>query len=272
MLALSTGVGVVLLVLGAIFVIAAGGNLVLRGRWKEAGPDIPHAMKPGPADAALETPLLQRLQGWSVLLVAFMAIWIPLNWLREPSVNLQQEQAQEAAKIERGRLEVLLFSSESNQLGVGCVRCHGPELRGGVVQSGVNPDGSPRYIHPANLTTVCGGPNTGHPLIHNVEDIRTTIMFGRLAAGMPSWSVKGQGALDDQQIDDLVQYLVSLNRKTVPYSQNVCINPNAPGYVIPPLVPGAPTAAPSASPSGGGASASPSAGASASSSPSPSGG
>ena len=27
-----------------------------------------------------------------------------------------------------------------------------------------NPDGSPRYIHPANLTTVCGGPNTGHGL------------------------------------------------------------------------------------------------------------
>src|SRR5712691_9844068 len=234
MLALSDRAGVVILLggVGILFVAAAFASLQRARSRRERAPDIPNAIKPGPADAALETPLLQKLQGWAVILVAFMAIWIPFNWLREPSVNVQQERDQEAAKIARGRLEVLLFSSESNQLGIGCVRCHGPDLNGGVVQSGVNPDGSPRYIHPANLTTVCGGPNTGHPLIHNSEDIRTTIMFGRLAAGMPSWSIKGQGALDDQQIDDLVQYLISINRKTVPFAENVCINPNAPGYMV----------------------------------------
>src|SRR3989442_1664706 len=112
MLALSTAVGVALLVLGGIFVVVAGGGLALRGRSREAGPDIPRAMRPGPADGALETPLLQKLQGWAVVLVAFSAIWIPLNWLREPSLNLQQERAQEAAKIERGHEETLYFSEE----------------------------------------------------------------------------------------------------------------------------------------------------------------
>lgn len=232
MLALSTGIGVALLVLGGIFVAVAGGTLVLRGRQKETGPDIPSGMRPGPADAALETPLLHKLQGWAVILVAFSALWIPLNWLREPSQNLAQERTQEAQKIERGHDEILYFSEE-NQLGVGCIRCHGPELRGGVIQSGANPDGSPRYIHPANLTTVCGGPNTDHGLIHNVEDIRLTLAQGRVAAGMPSWGIRYAGALDDQQIDDLVQYIVSINRETVPFATNVCVNPKAPGYIIP---------------------------------------
>lgn len=217
MLALSTGVGVALLVLGGILVVVAGGVLLARGRTRETQLDIPTAMRPGPADAALETPLLHKLQGWAVILVAFSAIWIPLNWLREPGENLKQERAQEAAKIERGHEETLYFSEE-NQLGFGCIRCHGPELHGGVVQSGVNPDGSPRFIYPLNLTLACN---------HlTVDQIRTTIEQGRIAAGMPSWSIKYSGAMDDQQVDDLVQYIVSLNRKTVPFSQNKCTNPD----------------------------------------------
>jgi mono/diheme cytochrome c family protein len=215
-LALSTAVGVALLVLGGILVVVAGGVLLARGRTRDTQLDIPTAMRPGPADAALETPLLHKLQGWAVLLVAFSAIWIPLNWLREPGENLTQERAQEAAKIERGHEETLYFSEE-NQLGFGCIRCHGPELHGGVVQSGVNADGSPRFIYPLNLTLACN---------HlTVDQIRSTIEEGRIAQGMPSWSIKFSGAMDDQQIDDLVQYIVSLNQKTVPFSQNKCTNP-----------------------------------------------
>ena len=217
MLALSTAAGVALLVLGGILVVVAGGILLVRGRSRPSKLDIPTAMRPGPADAALETPLLNKLQGWAVILVAFSAIWIPLNWLREPSENLKQERAQEAAKVERGHEETLYFSEE-NQLGFGCIRCHGPALHGGVVQSGVNPDGSPRFIYPLNLTTVCSR--------LTVDQIRSTIEEGRISAGMPSWSIKFSGAMDDQQIDDLVEYLVSINRKTVPFDQNKCINPN----------------------------------------------
>ena len=220
MLALTTAVGVALLVLGGVFVVVAGGLLLARGRSRPSELDIPSAMRPGPADAALETPLLHKLQGWAVILVAFSAIWIPLNWLREPSENLAQERTQEAQKIERGHEETLYFSEE-NQLGFGCIRCHGPELHGGVVQSGVNPDGSPRFIYPLNLTIAC---------THlTVDEIRSTIEEGRIAQGMPSWSIKFSGAMDDQQIDDLVQYIVSLNRKTVPFSENKCINPNLMG-------------------------------------------
>jgi mono/diheme cytochrome c family protein len=121
---------------------------------------------------------------------------------------------------------VQLFSEE-NQAGVGCVRCHGPELRGGIILNGALPDGSPKYAYPPNLTTVCGGPNTNHALILSLDDIYTTIEQGRIDAGMPSWSIKYAGALDDQQIEDIVQYLVYINAKNVPFAQNVCLNKDA---------------------------------------------
>ncbi len=44
---------------------------------------------------------------------------------------------------------------------------------------------------------------------------------------MPSWSIRYQGALDDQQINDLVNYLVDMSSENVPFEQNVCLNPDA---------------------------------------------
>lgn len=219
MLALSDTVGVILLVLGGFFVVAAAAALILRSRvTREPSPDIPPAMEPGPSDPALETPLLQKLQGWGVLLVAFFAIWLPYNWLIEPSTNLEQDKALKTEAIERGRRSVELFSEE-NQLGVGCVRCHGPELRGGVIASGTG------YAYPPDLTTVCGGPSSGHPLIKSLADIYTTIEQGR--GVMPSWSIRYLGALDDQQINDIVNYLVFVSSKNVPFEDNICTNPDA---------------------------------------------
>jgi mono/diheme cytochrome c family protein len=234
MLALSDTAGVILLVLGIVFVVAAVVALVLRSRvTHEPAPDIPPSMEPGPSDPALETPLLQKLQGWGVVLVAFFVVWLPYNWLIEPSTNLEQEKALRTEAIERGRRSVELFSEE-NQLGVGCVRCHGPELRGGVIPFGTG------WAYPPNLTTICGGPSTGHELIKSLTDIQDTIMQGRLNTAMPSWSIRYQGALDDQQINDIVNYLVFMSSKNVPEKDNICTNPDAVKAVN----------SPSASPSG----------------------
>jgi mono/diheme cytochrome c family protein len=220
MLASGSTAGIVLLILGVILVATATAALVLRSRTKERHADIPDAMRPGPADPALESKLLTKLQGWGLVLVAFMAVWIPIVWVREPSQNLAQEEALKTAAITRGHLATLPFT-EDNQLGVGCVRCHGPELRGGVIQSG---DG---YAYPPNLTTICAGPfaNPPHSAIFSTDDIVQVIEEGRNA--MPSWSIRYQGALDDQQINDLMNYLVWMSSKNVPYKDNVCLNPDA---------------------------------------------
>ena len=218
MLALTTAAGIGLAIAGALITVAAIAGLALRQRTRETGPDIPEALKPGPSDAALETPLLQKLQGWSVVMLAFFVIWIPATWIFEPSTNLNQEADLKIEAIDRGSRAVQLFSEE-NQLGVGCVRCHGPDLTGGIIQSGTT------FAFPPNLTTICGGATTGHPAIYSIDDIYQVISEGRNV--MPSWSIRFEGALDDQQINDIVVYLVDLSSENVPFKDNVCINEEA---------------------------------------------
>ncbi|HET6776857.1 MAG TPA: cytochrome c [Actinomycetota bacterium] len=218
MLALSTAAGIGLAIAGALITVAAIAGLALRQRTRETGPDIPDALKPGPSDAALETPLLQKLQGWSVVMLAFFVVWLPATWIFEPSTNLNQEHELKELALDRGERAVLPFSEE-NQLGVGCVRCHGPDLTGGIIQTGAT------FAFPPDLTTVCGGASTGHPAIYSIEDIYQVISEGRGA--MPSWSIRFDGALDDQQINDIVVYLVDLSSENVPFEQNVCLNEEA---------------------------------------------
>ncbi len=225
MVGLTRAQGIILAVGGAVFLLVAGAALLSRGRPRRVeAPEIPGAMRPGPSDQDLETPLLHKLQGWGVLLVGFFAIWLPLTLVLEPSTNLDQERALLTESIARGERSVLLFSEE-NQGGVGCVRCHGPELRGSLIPNTASP-GAGAIVTP-NLTTVCGGPWTGHPRIYSLDDVYATIERGR-APVMPSWSIRYAGALDDQQINDIVNYVVSIQDEAqVPFERNVCINPDA---------------------------------------------
>jgi len=202
-----------------------------KGHVKPRGaPDIPPAMQPAPSDADLEKSRLEKLQGYGVAFVVLFAVLLPLVWLKEPANNQAQEDALLQQSIERGAQSVQLFSEE-NQLGVGCVRCHGdnPVLGGGVnLYNGVRVNVPP-------LNTVCAGPNIPiHSAIHNIDDVRQTIMRGRAETDMPSWSVRFQGALDDQQIQDILNYIVSIqDPKQVKPSWNVCTNTKAKGYVPP---------------------------------------
>jgi mono/diheme cytochrome c family protein len=215
----------------AVVAFLAGLAYISQGRRRSRGrPDIPPAMQPGPSDPDLEKPRLEALQGWALVGILFLAIWIPVAWLFEPSSNLNQEKALFSESVERGRQTTELYS-ESNQFGVSCVRCHGenPPLGGGL--NLYNGD----LVTVPNLRTVCGGPNIPpHGAIHNLTDLRNTIMQGRPGTDMPSWSVRFAGALDDQQIQDIVNYIVSI--QDVPKNQNVCTNIKAKGY-LPPVEP-----------------------------------
>ena len=219
MLAETNYIGIAIIALGALLVLVSVGALALRNRVRGRAAEIPAAMRPGPSDAALEAPLFHKLQGWGVLLLAFFVLWFPITWLLEPSTNMSQDQELIDLAHERGALAVEPFSEE-NQLGVGCVRCHGPELRGGVIQAGEG------FAYPPNLTDICeGNLNGAHPAIASVDDIYQVIEEGRNA--MPSWSIRYAGALTDQQINDIVVYLIDMSSENVPFENNVCLNPDA---------------------------------------------
>jgi mono/diheme cytochrome c family protein len=203
------------LLLGAVF-IGGAAYAMYRRPARPGTPDIPPAMKPGPSDPELERPRLERMQAWGIVLVAFLAIWMPVVWLAEPSANRTDIENQISTSIANGANSVQL-GTQTNPAGFGCVRCHGSDLGGGFnLYNG-------QVVTVPNLQTVCGGPNFGHPLIHGLSDIINTIAQGRTGTDMPSWSVQFAGPLDDAQINDIVNYILSIQK--VPAAKNLCLNP-----------------------------------------------
>jgi len=216
-LGLSAGGAVLIGVASAVAVLlVVGAASAAMRRPRRRGPDIPPGMRPGPSDADLERPLLEKLYAWGVVMIVVMALWIPGVFVRENVTNKEDTQNLVAASVERGHLTTLP-GTEENQLGFNCQRCHGPGLGGG--QNVFNG----KIVPVPNLQTVCGGPAYGHALIKSLDDVINTIAQGRTGTDMPSWSVRYSGAMDDQQINDLVNYILSIQK--VPEKKNVCINP-----------------------------------------------
>ena len=210
MLAITQTQGLLLAATGAVLVVVVGLIIAMKARRPRSGPDIPAAMAPGPSDPDLEKPLLEKLQGWGIVLVAFFVIWIPVYWLNEPSTNARQEQNVKEKQIELGGYIVKPFSEE-NQAGFDCMRCHGPQLQGQEILAGDT------VVQSANLTNVCQR--------KTVDEITLAIEQGQ-GEVMPSWSIKYEGAMNDQQVQALVQYLISI-QEGVPDDQNKCLDPDA---------------------------------------------
>ena len=210
--AFATGIAVGLLVVAAVVAFTLG----RRRTQAKGGIDIPPGMAPGPSDADLEKPLLEKLYVWGLLLVLTMAVWLPVVWLREPDSNSDDLRDFQSISVERGRLTTLP-GSEENPLGFGCTRCHGDGLRGGrnLFNGGI--------VAVPDLVTVCGGEKHGHPLIKSLDDVVTVIAAGRPGTDMPSWSVRYSGAMHDEQIQDVVNYILSIQE--VPEAENICVNP-----------------------------------------------
>jgi len=217
-LAISTGRAILIGVASAVAVLIVVGASIAALRRPRRGPvpDIPPAMRPGPSDADLEEPVRTRLYAGGLLLVVVMALAIPAIFLRENVTNANDTRDLLEQSVERGRLTTLP-GTEVNQIGFNCQRCHGPGLHGGMNLYNGN------VVAVPNLQTVCGGEKFGHPLIKSLDDVVNTISQGRTGTDMPSWSVRYAGAMDDQQINDLVNYILSIQK--VPAKDNLCENP-----------------------------------------------
>jgi mono/diheme cytochrome c family protein len=209
LLALSKGTGAVLAGIGALFLLVAAIAIFASRKEKATQLRPPAAMRPGPSDQELEGTMLGRFQGWGLVMVMILVLWIPIYFLREPSQNAAQAAQMKQESITRGELLTQLYGP-ANPTGVGCQRCHGLNLEGqAILYNG-------QVAHSANLTQICA--------VYTVDEIRGIIDKGVPNTAMPSWSINYQGALDDQQIQDIINYLMTI--QNVPKDQNKCLNPS----------------------------------------------
>ena len=170
-----------------------------REKARQAGSSAPPSRRPGPTDEALEGPLLERFQIAGVALTVFLAVLLPFLYLREP---VRQKAAASKEMSESVRLGQATFEEF-------CARCHGPEAEGGVVKRYVTPGvkgAKPADVQAPNLHEIYSR--------HPDEDVATvawtTIQKGRPPTPMPTWGVRYGGPMNDQQITDLVNYLLSI--------------------------------------------------------------
>jgi len=191
----------ILAVVSAIFLFFALIVVIgsAREKARQAGPSAPPSRRPGPNDEALEGPLLERYQVAGVALTVFLAILLPFLYLREPA---RQRAAAEKELTESVRLGKATFEEF-------CARCHGDEAQGGVVKRYVTPGvkgAKPTDVPAPDLREI----HSRHPDENPGVVAWDTIQKGRPPSPMPTWGIRYGGPMNDQQITDIVNYLLSI--------------------------------------------------------------
>jgi mono/diheme cytochrome c family protein len=167
--------------------------------------------KPYLDDDELETRKLEKAQLYSFAMLALIAVGLPLYWVREPSRQAGAEHGFDNRAVRRGFELFQPSTSKEHGAHFGCANCHGPKGEGGAalftINDPVNKSAPPRQVQwkaPA-LNTVL--------LRFSPEEVRNILVYGRANTPMPAWGTAGGGAMNDQQLDDLVEYLKSIQLK-----------------------------------------------------------
>lgn len=162
----------------------------------EVGSEIELAPNRLPAvpDEFLEGRRLDRSLGAGLVTMAIIGVTLPLYWLGEPGRI-------DGADVDYTRQ---FISRGSNQYEELCTACHGPDGTAGTASYTLTESGSfvsqVPWVAPA-LNTVLTR--------FSEEEVLHVLNFGRNGV-MPAWGAPGGGPLTEQQLDNLVLYLRSI--------------------------------------------------------------
>ena len=186
--------------------------LHLRNRRADAPPgseaELAPNRKPYYDDDELEGPKLERSLLLALGLLVVVAVGLPLYWSREPARAKGHTVGFERRSAGRGFLMFQPADSPlpSHNIGhFGCATCHGSKGQGGaasyVITDALGNNRKVQWKAPA-LNTVIQR--------YTPDTVRTILIYGRANTPMPAWGVAGGGAMNEQQILDLVEYLKSI--------------------------------------------------------------
>jgi mono/diheme cytochrome c family protein len=180
----------IITVLAIVVGVAWLGMMVVSALRNRGGEEIAHNLQPGIDDQQLETRRLEKSQKVAIVGSAFLAISLPLYFLGE--ANRQEGFVEEFAheSIERGEHLVEEFA---------CFSCHGP----------LGVGGSATYVEKrSGITVSWEAPPLDDVLYrYDTDELNFWITFGRGNTPMPPWGLAGGGPMNEQQVDDIVNYL-----------------------------------------------------------------
>jgi mono/diheme cytochrome c family protein len=197
-----------------IFIVIVAGVVVyaliniLRAGKKEIGSEIEVAAnrKPYLPDDQLEGPKLDRVLTIALLALMFIAVALPLYWILEPGRQANAAADFNRKFVDRGAALFAPTGTTAGALNLNCAGCHGGmKATGGQAPYNLTlPDGTIKVVQwraPA-LNTVL--------LRFSREEVTYILTYGRPFSPMPAWGLAGGGPLNDQQIQNLIDYLESI--------------------------------------------------------------
>ncbi len=168
----------------------------------------PNRLTP-PDDEVMEGTRLTR-NLWAAFLLMFVAaLGVPLYWLAEPARQEGAIETFDDVFVTRG---ARLFAPTAEG-GYNCAGCHGEGGVGGVAPRFTLTDADGEY----EAGVIWYAPALNTVLLRYSEDeVKEILIYGRPGTPMPAWGAAGGGPLTDQQLDELVAYLGSIQ---IPYEE-----------------------------------------------------
>ena len=206
---------------GVIIIVIAARVLNLR---RNPEPAPPQNKTPFLPDEDLEDRRLTRVSGFALILSVILALTLPIYFLVEPDRQVDMDADFEDDSLERGA--VLFASAQSPEfnsaVSLQCANCHGVEGEGGSALFTLEPEDpscdpnaeiteeTPEECRPVQVSWIAP-PLDVAGLRYDRAQLTQVITYGRPGTPMPAWGVaSGEGVLNEQGIDDLVNYVESL--------------------------------------------------------------
>ncbi len=184
------------------WIVIVGFGVYIFANIRKAKPELGHEVENAPnrkpyySDEELEGPRLDRFLTMALVLLGVLALGLPLYWLAEPG---RQETAIE-------RFDVIFASRGETLFNTNCAGCHGRGAVGGVAP----------YVLQSKSGTFVSNVSWKAPALNNVllrytrDEVQYVLDHGRAFSPMQPWSTVGGGAMNTQQIQNLIDYLGSI--------------------------------------------------------------
>jgi mono/diheme cytochrome c family protein len=182
---------VVVATLGLLVVL-----LLLYGRPQRARQEpMPANFSRGDPDSVLEGRRLHQVQVWGVAAAIFITGFLVVYFVVEPFRESSYAKKFLSASVHRGETE---YRPPDPQAGANCAACHGPEGEGGFAST------DPTWPAP---------PLNNEFARYSRDEIKSIIERGRPGTPMPAWAIQFGGALNDQKIEDVLNFLETIQVK-----------------------------------------------------------